>query len=219
MKFTKRALAAATFASAFLFITSSASALPSVDLVWRNNQTATVGTPSVGASSTIVADIVLRGSGDANESVIGVFVSLQFDNTELNVLGAEERSIINLPGMGNTLAPVGPGTVINQAAGTVSGFDVASTSAPGLSGLGQSRSLGSVRFHIIDATGDNTDIDVIAGLFNAQQDDITFSPGVGGSANFVGASVTGPVVPEPTTAFLLLAGLAGLGYAGRRNLR
>ena len=44
------------------------------------------------------------------------------------------------------------------------------------------------------------------------------------SANctFVGASITGPVapppppLPEPTTALLLIAGIAGLGYVGRR---
>jgi hypothetical protein len=37
---------------------------------------------------------------------------------------------------------------------------------------------------------------------------------------FNGASVTGPIqTPEPTTAILVLTGLAGLGYAGRRSLR
>ncbi len=36
---------------------------------------------------------------------------------------------------------------------------------------------------------------------------------------FPGGEIRGQVVPEPTTALLLLAGVAGLGYAGRRSLR
>ena len=220
MKYTKRVLAAATFATAFLFITSSASALPSIDIVWKANQTNSIGTPSVGASSTVVADIVLRGSGSTAQSVVGVFITVAFDASELQAESAFEIPTVNLPGMGNTLSPISVGTNIDNSAGKVQGFDWANASAPGLSGSGQSRTLGSVTFHIVDATGDASDVDVVGELSNAGVDEITFAPGVGGDAAFGGASVTGPaVVPEPTTAFLVLAGLAGLGYAGRRNLR
>ena len=220
MKSTKRVLAAATFATAFLFMTSAASALPSVDIIWKTNQTSSIGTPSIGASSTVVADIVLRGDGDANNAVIGVFVTIAFDTSELQAVSAFELGTVNLPGMGNTPAPISTTNFNNDnGAGVVQGFDQANASAPGLSGLGQSRTLGSVTFHVVSAAGDATDIDVIANTTNAGVDGITFAPGVPGSSNFVGASVTGPpIVPEPTTAFLLLAGLAGLGYAGRRNL-
>ena len=207
-------------ASGLLFAAGAANALPSIDIIWKSNQTNSIGTPSVGASSTVVADIVLRGSGSSSQSVVGVFITVAFDASELQAQSAFEIPTVNLPGMGNTLSPISVGTSIDNSAGKVQGFDWANASAPGLSGSGQSRTLGSITFHIVDATGDSSDVDVVGELSNAGVDEITFAPGVGGDAAFGGASVTGrAVVPEPTTAFLVLAGLAGLGYAGRRNLR
>ena len=219
MKYTKRGFAAATFATAFLFITSTASALPSIDLIWDSNGTDTIGTPAISNGDSIIANIVLRGSGSASQSVIGVFITVAFDASELEATSAFEIPNVNLPGMGNNLSPISPGTNIDNVAGKVSGFDWANASAAGLSGLGQSRTLGSVTFKVLNANGDSSVTDVVGEIAPGGVDGITYAPGVDGDAAFGGASVTGPaIVPEPTTAFLVLAGLAGLGYAGRRNL-
>ena len=67
---------------------------------------------------------------------------------------------------------------------------------------------------MVDPGGSAADVDAIASLQNAGVDEISTSSGPG-TAIFNGAAVT----PEPTTALLVIAGLAGLGYAGRRSLR
>jgi hypothetical protein len=76
-----------------------------------------------------------------------------------------------------------------------------------------------VTFHVVSSVLPSTDIDVIASLQNTGVDGITLkvTPSQTTDGNFTGASVTG--VPEPTTALLVIAGLAGLGYAGRRSFR
>jgi len=218
MSRTKRISAAVVSAAALLFMSTAASALPSVDMIWRNpanptgaNAGTVLSTPTIGASSTVVADIVLRGDGTI--ATTGVFVTIAFDNTELFAIGGLELTTVNLPGMGNTMAPVGAGVTVNQAAGQITNFDQGTNTAGLVTG---SRTLGSVRFHVIAVSGTGED-DVIANLSNTGTDTIS-TPGGDTTANFGGASLNGPV-PEPTTAILVIAGLAGLGYAGRRNLR
>ena len=182
--------------SGTLQVARPAVALPSIDIVWRDNQTASIGTPTVGASSTIVADIVLRGDGNPANSVSGVFITIDFDPAELQVMSAFELGTVNLPGMGNTLSPISTTNFnIDNTAGFVQGFDQANASAPGLNAL-QSRTLGSVTFHVLNPTGDASDIDVIGNTSNSAVDGITFAPGVPGSAVFGGASLTGsPACP------------------------
>jgi len=218
-------------AGGLLLVAGAANALPSIDIIWKDNQSESIGTPTVGSSSTIVADIVLRGDGDPANSVIGVFITIDFDAAELQAVSAFELGTVNLPGMGNSLSPISTTNFnIDNTAGFVQGFDQANASAPGLSAL-QSRTLGSVTFHVLNPTGDANDIDVIGNTSNAGVDGITFAPGEPGSATFSGASLTGPVapppppppppppVPEPTTALLIVAGLLGLSYAGKRSSR
>ena len=199
--------------AAAVLVASSAQALPTIALKWRTSGTATVASPA--ASSVQIADIVIT---TVSQTVNGIFVSIEFDQVELQATGAKELAAVSLPGMGNEFSPITVGTTINNTAGLVTLFDEA-TLATGLAG-GNVRTLGSVTFHVVGAANDATDIDVIASVQNTGIDAITSPPDVVIGANFVGASVTGPTpppVPEPTTALLLIAGVAGLSYVGRRS--
>ena len=199
--------------AAAVLVASSAQALPTIALKWRTSGTATVASPA--ASSVQIADIVIT---TVSQTVNGIFVSIEFDQVELQATGAKELAAVSLPGMGNEFSPIFVGTTISNTVGLVTLFDEA-TLATGLAG-GNVRTLGSVTFHVVGAANDATDIDVIASVQNTGIDAITSPPDVVIGANFVGASVTGPTpppVPEPTTALLLIAGVAGLSYVGRRS--
>ncbi len=212
-----RTFAVTVAAAGLVLAAGAAQALPSISIIWQANGTATIGTPTITGSSTIVADIVLSTDPAGALAVNGVFLTIEFDTTELQALSAKELTTVNLPGMGNQFAPITAGTVIDNGLGFVLGFDQA-TLATGLIGT-QTRTLGSVTFHVVSSVLPATDVDVIASLQNIGVDGITLkvTPSQTTDGNFNGASVTG--VPEPTTALLVIAGLAGLGYAGRRSLR
>ena len=95
---------------------------------------------------------------------------------------------VNLPGMGNEFGPLLAGGSIDNVSGLVLNFDQ-QTLSTGLVG-GLTRTLGSVRFHVVKPTGTQADIDVFASLQNPGIDDLNGPSGsVGG--NFIGASVTG----------------------------
>ena len=196
--------------AAAVLVASSAQAVPSIKMIWRGVG-ATLVSPA--ASTTATADIVLVAT---TETVQGVFISIEFDATELQVVAATEFSPINLPSMGNEFTPIIFGTTTDNGAGLVTLFDEA-TLATGLQG-GNSVTLGSVTFHVVAATGEADDIDVIASVQNPGIDSLSLGTTVYCQAtnptgcDFVGARVT----PEPTTALLLIAGIAGLGYVGRR---
>jgi hypothetical protein len=68
-----------------------------------------------------------------------------------------------------------------------------------------------VRFHVVNPSGSPGEDDVIVTLQNGGIDGL-FGPGGASIVGFVGADV----VPEPTSAALVLIGLAGLFYASRR---
>ena len=196
--------------AAAVLVASSAQAAPSVEMVWRGVG-ATLVSPA--ASTTATADIVLMAT---TETVQGVFISIEFDATELQVVGAAEFAGINLPSMGNEFSPIFFGTTTDNEAGLVTLFDEV-TLATGLV-AGNMVTLGSVTFHVVAATGAPSDIDVIASVQNPGIDSLSLGNTVycqstnPTGCDFVGARVT----PEPTTALLLIAGIAGLGYVGRR---
>ncbi len=212
-----RAVAAAVAVTGSVLLATSAMALPSISMIWRDPGSgvpgfgATIGTPSVSASSIVVADIVIHS--DSNFT-IGIFISLEFDTSELFALGAVELVSVNLPGMGNSFTPFTLGTAApDNVNGIIEGFEQ-KTLSTGLGVPSVTMTLGSVRFHVLNgpAYGQLGEEDVIVSLQGAV-DTIGFSTGPGG-ANFVGADV----VPEPTTAILLISGIVGLVYAGRKGL-
>ena len=197
-------------AAASLVTASAAHALPSIVIVWRDTGDATIGTattPSVTVSSTIIADVVI--TTDSTNVVNAVFITILFDNTELFALGGQELANVGLPGMGNFFAPLVAGTVTNNAAGEIVGFDQsAQLGQPGM-GTGLTRTLGSVRFHVVAPSGTVGEADVIGFLDEGPGspgiDAIGFSTGAG-SAVFVGADV----VPEPGSTTLGAFALATL---------
>jgi hypothetical protein len=213
----KRTIAVMLAAGGLVLGAGTASALDSVYLIWRSSGTPTVGTPTVNTSSILLADVVMEAD---SAGISGIGVSFVFDPLELQAIGLAEISPLNAPGMGNGFAPLSPGpSLIDNVNGLIAGFDQADLTGAGLTGGAGALTLGSVRFHVVQATNGPGVIDVQPGFFTGS-DGIVDSIGFEKQApQFFGASVTGPVVPEPTTALLVVAGLAGLGYAGRRSLR
>lgn len=205
-------------ASAFLLLmcASTAHALPSIQIIWQDTQTPTL---AASPSATAVADIVLRGEEPL--VISGIFVSIEFDASELQAVGGRELFAVNLPGMGNVFVPVGIGVTLDNVAGVVTNFDQA-TLEGGLATT-DSRTLGSVRFHVLNPTGGTGEADVIVSLKNVGIDAIVLDgdaieagPGRAMLIAFDGADVI-LAAPEPATGLLLLCGVAGLGYAGRRR--
>ena len=191
----------------------SATAASSISLVWGHNLTATADASpsgSVAASSQITAHIVL--SADA-VGVAGVFISVLFDTSELQAVAALEK--VAKVSMGNSFSPASPGFVIDNTAGEVTNLDWTVGLATGC--ISCTVTLGTVTFHVVSGVGGPGDIDAIAAVSNPGVDAIIAVGGadVSGTTIFNGASV----VPEPTTAILVVGGLLGLGYAGRRSNR
>ena len=195
-----------------VLLATSALALPSIAMIWRDPGTglpgfgATIGTPSVSASSIVIADVVI--TNDIANPVIGVFISIEFDAGELQAIGATELALVRLGGK-NIFTPISLGVIlIDNTNGIIEGFDQATLNFGCCLG---SETLGSVRFHVRAATGSPGENDVIGSLQGRV--DAIGTPSGPGSANFVGATV----LPEPTTAALLSGGIAGLVYAGRKH--
>ena len=199
------------------FFASTAHAVPSIRILWHENQSPTV---AVSPSATVHADIVLQG--EAPLVIAGVFVTIEFDESELQAIGGSELGMVNLPGMGNAFKPIEGGVDIDNVAGQVTLFDQA-TLATGFATSG-SRTLGSVTFHVLNPTGGTGEADVIVSLANTGIDAIvidgvTIEAGPGRAAHiaFEGADVILAAVPEPATGLLLLGGAAALVCAGRRR--
>ena len=191
---TRPTAARAHVLAAILWLTAEgAHALPSIDIVWQSTQTSQIGTPTILVSNTFVADIVLRAEpGEA--AVIGVFVSISFDSSELQATGGRELLTVNLPGMGNVFTPFSPGFTIDNAAGLVTGFDSAILS-PSMLGLESgSRTLGSIVFQLVSPSGSG-DVDVIANVNSAAGDGIFTFAGES-AAIFNGAFVDSFFFPD-----------------------
>ena len=190
----------------------SATAASSVSLVWKSTGTPTVASPA--ATTAVTAQIVL--TGDA-VGVAGVFITVLFDTAELQAVTALEQ--VAKVSMGNSFSPANPGFAIDNVGGEVSGLDWTVGLATGC--ISCTVTLGTVVFHVVGAVNDASDIDAIASVEPGGIDAIIAVGGadVSGTTIFNGAAVTGPSVPEPTTALLVVGGLLGLGYAGRRSNR
>jgi hypothetical protein len=209
----------------FFLATSAAQAVPVLSVVWGQTNSATIDISTQPVSNIVTANLVLDSD---SIGVTAIFLSITYDPTELAFVAGGELASVALPGMGNSFSPITPG-VFDDGLGLISKFDtVASAGQPGLLGVDGPRTLGSIQFHVISGSGLTGENDVLIGLLDPTFDVIGIQgtarcaptgvgPGPGG-CSYVGADITGPV-PEPTTAILLNAGIAGLGYAGRRSIR
>ncbi len=205
-------------ATALVILTAgTAHALPSISIIWQDSGSSALDSPAV--SSTVVADIVLTGDPAAPEwSVVGVFITIEYDPTELLGIEAREGRDVRLGGMSNLLNPIGVGVVHDAENARFTNFDMA-TLTVGLFERFGSRTLGSVTFHVLAPSGNASDVDVVASVNNVGIDEITIRHLSGvvesGTAVFVGAAV----VPEPGLAELIVVGLVGLGWAARSRGR
>jgi len=212
----KRTLAFVVAVVGLTFAAGSASAPSSVNVIWKST-----GTNSIAplAGQQITAVIVLQGD---SVGIGGVFVTVLFDTVELDVVSALEHSGVKVS-KGNSFSPLAAGTTIDEAGGQVLGFDSAAGLSTGC--ISCTITLGSVVFNAVaPANIPGNEIDVQLAVLPNGIDGIVsaFGGSLGGaltSANLGGAEVTGAPVPEPTTALLVVGGLLGLGYAGRRSVR
>lgn len=187
----------------------AAQAASSISLIWASTSTPTItGTVN---SQTITALIVL--AADSVDGVAAVDLDFTFDTAELDFVKLTEPGV-NLPGMGNAFSPiVGGHDFLDEAAGIVEGFDQATT-ATGC--IGCTVTLGSIQFHVVAPVGDASALDDVVATGTVLSA-LATTPTV--FAVTAGAEVEANTVPEPTTALLVVGGLLGLGYAGRRSVR
>jgi hypothetical protein len=185
-------------AIALLAIASTASATAIVQVVWQET-----GTPSaaVGTGTPLTAEIFI--TPDAT-GISSYGVSIQFDDDLTLAAAAPEEKLPS--GFQFNLTPGVQGTTANSVltfeAGT---FAAGPTTGPFLAGV----------VHFVASDPKDDGIDVTPGFFNTGIDAMFNNAGGQASVQFVGASVA---VPEPTTALLLVPGLAGLAALRRRKL-
>lgn len=210
----KRTFAFVTALVGLTLAAGSASALSSISLIWAQTGTATIDTATYGPSSTVTAQIILQGD---STGVAGVFVSILFDPTELQAdlsqIVYEQTAKVS---KGNTFAPISAGVTVDNVNGVILGFDSTVGLATGC--ISCTVQLGTVVFHVVAGNGDG-DIDAQTAVLPNGIDAIVPVGGGTTTAQHNAAYVDGAVVPEPTTALLVVGGLLGLGYAGRRSIR
>ena len=218
-------LRAGSIALLLSLMSGSSAAAPIVDLVWRTSGTSVLD-PLVDAPDKrsdrldldlYFLDIVLRA--DATE-ITGVFVSIGYDETELQYRGGFELSNVAIGG-GVTFRPVSPNNppLMLARPGLVLFFDTAAFPLNRGGLVSASATLGSVSFTAFGGVDDG---------FPDVQGEIT--PGFDAILSTSGADVTGltvfgtasvinpqPGLPEPTSGLLLVCGLVGLIAAGRRG--
>lgn len=215
----KRTLALVAAAAGITLAAGSAQAITSIDFVWNNTSTTTVTSPA--ASGFVTGSIILTGETTASGGAWLIVLTAEFDTNELDFVGAFEDSPA-YAGAGTAmnpfvfLNPITAGVVADETNGIINQLDW-NGSFTNLTGCGTGcvLTLGTIKFHVTNAGSPPSDRDVRLGLFSVGLDGIFTGTGVAIPTAFGDAAVT----PEPTTALLLIGGLLGLGYAGRRTGR
>jgi hypothetical protein len=211
-------------AAAVLFVAGQAQATSSIDLQWQNTGTSTVTVSSV-AGTTLIADVVVAAD---TAGIKGMVFSFVFDadlRDELNWVGGAETVGVGKCGSGCSFAPASPGFTDVQieststTAGVVGSFDSFTLNG---SLVSKTRTMGTIIFstNALNVVDDGVDIQIT--LLNNALDAIIPTAGGTITANLGGGVVNSgrpPTVPEPTTALLMVAGVLGLGLAGRRVAR
>ena len=88
-------IVALVVAAASLLAVSTAHAVPTLSLVWRQSGSATVGTPSSDVTNVVVADVVLTAD---TIGVIGVFLSIEFDAKSVDLPRSDDRELTAITG-------------------------------------------------------------------------------------------------------------------------
>ena len=166
---------------ALVFLTGRASALSTVSLEQRPSD-----------PGELVADVVLEAD---STGVVGISLGFRFDPLELAFVGLREVPF-------DGFAPLAPGPGAGAPAGEVWQFDQFTL---GEALVGQTRTLGSVRFQVLSSTWS-----VVPGLFGPQ--DGAISDGGEIPVEFFGLEL-----PEPSST--VLVGLGLLILARRRGVR
>ena len=203
-----RTFAAIALVSALLGA-GGASAVSSVDIIWKDTGTPGYSPSFVPASTTVTASVVLTAD---SVGVAGVFVTILFDTVELDFISGLET--VAKVGMGNSFAPIIAGMTVDESAGKIFGFDSA-TLATGC--ISCTITLGTIKFHAVSVGGSPFEADVVAtiedngidGVFNDIGGDIVSVPASFGSA-WIGT-------PEPGTALLVGLGLGAIAWSSRRQ--
>jgi hypothetical protein len=208
-------------AVALLALVASSASASTISLIWRKNSSDTLNTSTLATGENLLADVVL--TADA-AGISGVFISFSFDNEGLNMLdfdsfpfggsavGGYELPLAP-PGKSAIYSPIVTGVTLNESAiglgGTILGFDEANASGGAVS---STVTLGSLSFSYTGVAGSTA---VTPFLNPGIIDAVLTNAGTPITPTFESAFI----VPEPTTGLLIVAGLAGLGYAGRRSIR
>lgn len=181
--------------------------------------TVTHVTDAVGAQlqgDVFNVDIVVGYDGGG--ALTGIFTSASWDTSEL--------ALINVPTAPNFLIFLGangflakltdPGVFPGDPAGTIR--TVQYGAAPGQQGgAGPDTVITTLQFQVIGGSDGWADIDVILGTGDLIVGDVGSFNSVSVCYRPADGSPCVPPVPEPGTALLIGLGLAGLGFAGRRN--
>jgi hypothetical protein len=190
-----------TAAIAIVFSAASANALVSV---FHTNDT---GGATVAQGGTFNVDVVAAYDG-LDSSLGGIFVSAGWDPAQLMLIDNTTAPFAIFSGALGSLSKLSdPAVFPGDPAGTIR--TVQYGAPPGQAGGPGSFGITTLTFQVIGGVDGVASIDVtqLSGDGNL---------GGGGSAS-VSTSVDYVPVPEPGTALLMGLGLAGLGYAGRRN--
>jgi hypothetical protein len=213
-------------AAAVLLVAGQAQAVSSINLIWGGVGSSTVTVSSV-SDTSIVGNVVV--TADA-QGIKGLGVSFVFDadlGNELNWTGAGKELSVVKCGSGCTFSPADqgfPNTMIESdstTVGMVGTFDQVTTNVIGL--VGKTRTMGTIVFstNALNVVDDGIDVQIT--VLGNGIDDVVDSSGnvITGIVSFGGGTVNSgrPPVPEPSTALLMVAGVLGLGLAGRRVAR
>lgn len=225
----------AVLASALALAASPAAATPTFSILWQDTGTSSIAV-STTVSQVIVADIVLElGAGDSLSLVSGALAYDEDFADELDFLTFREHRVD--VGGGAFAGPINPGPNLFSipsasvfppiestatSAGLADGFEIVGPGTPGLVSGPILLTIGTAVFRTNPSNVATDGVDLrftipVNGLDGyVWPDGELCNDATPCPFTFMGASVN---APEPTTATLLVAGLALGAWAGRGRTR
>jgi hypothetical protein len=201
MRFFKTIL----IATAMMVGLSAASASALVTIEHTNDA---IGVVDQGGTFNVFVDVHYDGV-HLEDPLSGVFQSASWDPTELSLISATAAPFVIFCGGTGCLTKISdPGNFEGDPADR-SIRTVQFGANPGQFGSAGSEFITTLTFQVIGGLDGVANVDVA----QLSGDEVQGGGGFSG----IGTSVDYVPVPEPGTALLMGLGLAGLGYAGRRN--